>query len=727
MSTLLQERYRIVEMIGQGGMATVYQAEDLRLPGKAWAVKEMRADLLPATDRLPAVKAFRREAELLARLEHPSLPRVIDHFSEASRHYLVMEYLEGQTLQEQIEARQDRPFKEKEVVKWALQICDALDYLHTQDRPIIYRDLKPGNIIVDQEGTVKLIDFGIARYFDPSKKTDTLKMGTSGYAPPEQYQGGGQCDARSDIYALGATMHHLLTGRDPKDQPPFSFGQARLRKLNPDLSEGVEYTVKTALAYNPAERYQTAAEMREALLEPEKPAKTHTSVLSQPSVDPAAAGEVTHLPQTDDLFQVTMTEIEGQTSCRRAQAAAIEQQQHAELNALYSQGEEAIQSGEWSRALEILEILLARNGASADLRDLAREAETGWLQSVLPETAHLPVPNQSAKYWATLSGSEDLHTERVAARYVPHRNYQALHETLLRSRMLILTGPPGIGKLSTALALARELNEEKEWPLFILHPGTPPKTVDEIEGHVLVWPNPFGLSTFYPPRLADRADILETALERNYLISTTTAPLRERALCTTTLGLWPDIGKATATLSREHYTQEDAAEILDRHANLALRQGTITARQRDLLAPIERRLELASFFNSPLAIRLFVEQKLSSLDPTIAWSTRDLQLMATEMQGIRQLFTQWFVSLNPADRLFLTILTWLAERPRAEIRETYAALTHRLRDLEPDLPVTPISVLIRNSHFCVSGRGHPHFKHPCYQEVIREVVTEVGQ
>jgi len=729
-NTLLQKRYRIIKMIGQGGMATIYQAEDLRFPGKVWAVKEMREDFLPVTDRLPAIQAFTREAELLARLQHPNLPRVIDHFSEGGRHYLVMEYLEGQTLQERIEKRRRRPFREREVVEWALQICDALEYLHSQNPPVIYRDLKPGNIIVDKSGTVRLIDFGIARYFDPSKKTDTLKMGTLGYAPPEQFQGGGQCDARSDVYALGATMHYLLTGRDPQDEPPFSFGQARPRRLNPRLSKGIEHVIMTALAYDPASRYQSAAQMRAALLHPGQPVKEPTRRMpaAEALVISAYVHHITHLPQTDDLFSVTMAEIEEQMAPQRAQDAAIEQQRREKLRALYTQGDEAVQQGRWLEALKALDAVRTRDASFADVQRLALRAETGWLQAVFPEAAHPPAPAHAAHDWALLSGAVDLRAERTAARYVAPRNYQVLRDTLLRCHMLILTGPPGIGKLSTGLALARELNDGGEkWPVNLLRPDASSQMVGKMEGRVLVWPNPFGLSTFAPPPLADRADTLERLLERNYLILTTTAPLREMALCTTTLGLWPAVAEASATLSREDYSDEDMAEILDRHADLALRQGTITPRQRDLLAAAQRRLELAPFFNSPLAMRLFVEYKLAALDPTIPWSTRDLQLMAAETQGIRQLFTQWFASLDPVTRVFLTVLTWLAERPQAEVWETYAALTRQLQTLWPDLPIASTGLLTRSSHFCVSGRERPRFKHSSYHELVREVAAEVGR
>jgi len=739
-NAVLQNRYRIIKMVGGGGMANVYQAEDMRFPGKTWAVKEMREELLPVTDRLPAIQAFTREAELLARLEHPTLPRVIDHFSEGGRHYLAMEYLEGQTLQQRIAKARNRPFKEQEVIEWAIQICDALDYLHSQDPPIIYRDLKPANIIVDRAGAVKLIDFGIARYFDPSKKTDTLKMGTTGYAPPEQYQGGGRTDARSDVYALGATMHHLLTGRDPQDEPPFSFGQARPRKLNPRLSEGIERVIMTALAYDPVDRYQSAAGMREALRDPDRPAQGRTGVMSEAPAGTGAAAvaaythEVTHLPQADDLFRLTLAEIEEQTpppsppigGDKGGKGAAAEKQQQEEWSALYRRGTEAVQQRRWPEALEALDAIRTRDGAFTDVPRLALQAEVGQLQSLFPATASPPALAHAAHDWAGFSGAADLDAERAALPYVPPLNYPALRETLLRCHVLVLTGPPGIGKFSAAMALAREWNgDHEDWPIVLLRPNTPVDVVSEAEKRIFVWPDPFGVSTFAPPPLADRADVLERLLERNYLILTTTAPLYEMALCTTTLGLWPTLAEATLPLSRQEYAHEGIAELLERYADLAWRQGTITARQRDLLANAQRRLELAPCFHSPLAVRLFIEYTLAALDADTPWNTRDLQLMAADVQRMRQLFTRWFAALAPSTRVFLTVLTWLAERPQAEVWEAYAALTRHLQALSPGLSIASIGVLARDSRLCVSGRDRPRFKHAIYHELVREVVVEM--
>lgn len=263
---IIAGRYRIMRWLGGGGMGAVYLAADLRLVGRQVAVKQLIPDPGASPAELAqAEQQFRAEATLLAALDHPNLPKVYDCFTEAGQSYLVLEFVDGETL-EAILGRTAGGLPEASVLAWAAQLCDVLTYLHSCQPPIIFRDLKPGNIMIDRHGAVKLIDFGIARLFKPGKRTDTLRMGTMGYAPPEQYAGQGQTDVRSDIYSLGATLHHLLTGRDPAQYPPFSFNTAPVRGLNPAVSSRVEAAVMKALAYNPADRFQSVAEMKRALL-----------------------------------------------------------------------------------------------------------------------------------------------------------------------------------------------------------------------------------------------------------------------------------------------------------------------------------------------------------------------------------------------------------------------------------------------------------------------------
>lgn len=214
--TVLADRYIIIRIIGQGGMGAVYLALDTRLNNITVAIKEMSTRAIGG-DLQAAIGVFKKEASMLIGLHHPALPRIIDFFSRGEdRWYLVMDYIEGRTLAEVAANR--GPIPEAEVLDWGRQLCEILDYLHKQSPPIIFRDLKPANIMLTPQGRIKLIDFGIARHFRQGSTADTSAYGSSGFAPPEQY-GENQTDPRSDIYALGATLHYLLTGKDPSKNP----------------------------------------------------------------------------------------------------------------------------------------------------------------------------------------------------------------------------------------------------------------------------------------------------------------------------------------------------------------------------------------------------------------------------------------------------------------------------------------------------------------------------
>jgi serine/threonine-protein kinase len=269
-NTLLASRYLIEGRLGKGGMAAVYKVADTRLSGKYWALKEMSdGAITDPVERQQAIEAFRHEATLLASLNHLNLTRVVDFFQENNKYYLVMDLVEGNTLEEMLESR-STPFPEITVVGWALQLCEVLDYLHSQNPPIVFRDLKPSNIMFDDEGHIRLIDFGVARLFKPGKSKDTSSFGTAGYAPPEQY-GKGQTDARSDIYALSATLHQLLTLRDPADSP-FKFASVDI--INPLVSKNISNIITTGLQQDPADRWQTATAFANALTDEEEEIQT---------------------------------------------------------------------------------------------------------------------------------------------------------------------------------------------------------------------------------------------------------------------------------------------------------------------------------------------------------------------------------------------------------------------------------------------------------------------
>jgi serine/threonine protein kinase/ABC-type branched-subunit amino acid transport system substrate-binding protein len=264
-----RRRYCIIEMIGKGGFGAVYKATDERFQSKRIvALKEMSDAQLSTSEKAKALQDFRNEANLLVELNHPNLPNVSDFFEEGGKAYLVMEFIEGKTL-EKIQEEQNGPLNERLVMGWALQLCTVLDYLHTQSPPIIFRDLKPANVMVTSRGEIKLIDFGIARIFKAAAKKDTTLLGSQGYAPLEQY-GRGQSDARSDIYALGATLYDLLTREQPLDSPVRQVNPSLFHnpsQFNPKISPAVEAIILKAMALKPEDRYQTAADMRQAIVD----------------------------------------------------------------------------------------------------------------------------------------------------------------------------------------------------------------------------------------------------------------------------------------------------------------------------------------------------------------------------------------------------------------------------------------------------------------------------
>jgi serine/threonine-protein kinase len=258
---VLQERYIISEKLGQGGMGAVYRAGDRRLSTVSWAVKEMSQSAITGPlERQQAREAFLQEAEMLAGLSHPNLPRVTDHFEQDGKAYLVMEFVPGETLLSYLQ-REGLPQSQQRVFEWVRQLCDVLGYLHTQDPPIIFRDLKPANIMLTPSGQIKLVDFGIARLFKPGQAKDTQAFGTIGYSAPEQY-GRGQTDARSDVYALGVLVYQLLTGYDPTATP---FRLPPANQANPSISPAIAAVLTRATEGEPDRRFAGVGDFRDAL------------------------------------------------------------------------------------------------------------------------------------------------------------------------------------------------------------------------------------------------------------------------------------------------------------------------------------------------------------------------------------------------------------------------------------------------------------------------------
>ncbi len=262
MAKRLKNRYEVLGILGKGGMGCVYKVKDRQQRGRVLAAKELRMHSRMPDKTEESLAQFQTEARILAKLSHPNLPKVYDYFSLSSAHYIVMEYIRGRTLEQVLDDRKGRPVDERLALSWALQICRAMHFLSVQKpRPIVFRDLKPSNIMIADDGRVKLIDFGIARFFKEHKQEDTYVYGTPGYAAPEQY-GSGQTDVRSDIFSLGATLHHCLTGRDPSEHP-LDFPDPGL--LNPSLNRGTARIIKKALEQHIERRYQTALDMKQAI------------------------------------------------------------------------------------------------------------------------------------------------------------------------------------------------------------------------------------------------------------------------------------------------------------------------------------------------------------------------------------------------------------------------------------------------------------------------------
>jgi serine/threonine protein kinase len=290
---LLGKRYAIGRKIAQGGQSAVYIARDTYQNDAERAIKEMSESQIEPTKRQQAINDFIREARMLQSLDHPALAHVYDLFIEEGKYYLVMEFVPGHNLEDELVQYRREALDWDEVTTWGMALADTLNYLHTRTPPIIYRDLKPANVMLLPDGSVKLIDFGIARWLHSARMKDTMQLGTDGYAPLEQYSS--RSEPRSDVYALGASLYHLLTGRVPEAAPLRMAGHnlRPIREANPRTPEVVERVINKALNLQPQERFRTALEMGEALEWARRQSRSRSAGVvgrGAPTGTPAASG-----------------------------------------------------------------------------------------------------------------------------------------------------------------------------------------------------------------------------------------------------------------------------------------------------------------------------------------------------------------------------------------------------------------------------------------------------
>ena len=255
--SIIDGKYRVLHQIGKGGMSIVYLCINEKA-NKQWAVKEVRKNGNASSEVIR--QNLLTETSILKKLHYPHLPSIIDVIDQDDTYLILMDYVEGRTLKAILDERGALP--QEKVVDWAIQLASTLMYLHRQDPPIIYRDMKPANVMLKPDGNVVLIDFGTAREYKDDSDGDTTCLGTKGYAAPEQYGGKGQTDARTDIYNLGATMYQLVTGKNPT-KPPYEIRP--IRQWNPALSSGLESIIVKCTKSDPDERYQSVAELKFAL------------------------------------------------------------------------------------------------------------------------------------------------------------------------------------------------------------------------------------------------------------------------------------------------------------------------------------------------------------------------------------------------------------------------------------------------------------------------------
>ena len=301
--SILIQRYLILQVVGRGGMSAIYLALDMRTNRRRVAIKEMSQENLDDAERQAAMARFEQEMRLLSTLSHPNLPRIYDAFGAGGRSFLVMDYIDGKNLLQLLQEA-GQPLSVDQMLHYADQLCDVLSYLHGQRPPIIFRDLKPMNVMVTQEGRIYLIDFGIARFFKEGQSQDTIALGSPGYAPPEQH-GGGQTSPRSDLYALGATLHCCLTNRDPYHAPErFSF--APVRQFNPQVPEALDALIMSLLALDENQRPASALEVKQALARIRQQMWVQTSSARMPAVPAMTAPSAQYSQPPQPVYQATL-------------------------------------------------------------------------------------------------------------------------------------------------------------------------------------------------------------------------------------------------------------------------------------------------------------------------------------------------------------------------------------------------------------------------------------
>ncbi|MCJ7535976.1 MAG: serine/threonine protein kinase [Anaerolineales bacterium] len=313
---ILRDRYKIRRIIGQGGMGSIYLAEDIRLEGRQCALKEVQHESSLSDDTLQqAQEQFLREAQILARLDHPNLPKVSDYFSDEDREYLVMDYVPGEDLRTlMLAARRKKTFlPEREVLGWSNQLADALDYMHSLDPPILHRDIKPSNLKLTPSGLIKLVDFGLVKLLASEEMTITILQGrgTALYTPLEQYGGDtGHTDVPSDIYAFGATLYHLLTNTPPIEARERFLRPESLippRQINPEISVRTERAILWALSLHPDERPQSVEEFRQSLVGRANPATQPRQPLPKPSLADLAGTPVDRILVAFAIFMIIVS------------------------------------------------------------------------------------------------------------------------------------------------------------------------------------------------------------------------------------------------------------------------------------------------------------------------------------------------------------------------------------------------------------------------------------